>query len=533
MKSIKYISGLIVAMMMVSSCNNDDMPQVVGDNDVKVSATISGIQSRANTEGNGGKFTAGDKIVLTNTTNNTTATYVTADESGAFAPVGEEVVTWAPSVKNNFRAYGPESASYESFTIPSDQSTIEGIRSADWLKAEAKNVVRPDDATLALNFNHQLAKVTMTITEYTGSLAGANVANFTPSNVTLNSAAKIVGSGAAYGLHTITPYVIVDKSAGKHSFVALIAPQAYKSGDLFMSFTLNGRSYKVMANSDLCSSDFLKAGKNYCFNLRVDGTEEVGIGNVSVLDWEEGDVVNNLGGNLSSPYDKPTITVDPNNAAHAIIQANSEGQFNFNITVPAGITDITIKGADKAINELNGGVYNYITKYNVVLEDVVKIKLLTNNQFYTNLKILTLTHATHLLNLNGGDVTSEWDNTTQSRKYSYISGIRTIKALKPLEFASSTICDYKKYNDYNTQQGSTLQIPTDLYPNNSKSEMTLYLSANQKKMVLQDVRISSEYSYDNIHTYRPSDENFWASGEKEKSNVEFCGITFKKIIKIQ
>lgn len=529
MKSIKYISGLIVAMMTVSSCNNDDMPQVVGDNDVKVSATISGIQSRANTEGNGGQFSAGDKIVLTNTTNNTTATYVTADGSGAFAPVGEEVVTWAPSVKNTFRAYSPETSSYESFTIPSDQSTIEGIRSADWLKAEAKDVVRPNDATLTLNFKHQLVKVTMTINEYTGSMAGADVASFTPTDVSLNSAAKIVGSGAEYGLYTIAPYVIVDNTAGKHSFVALIAPQAYKSGDLFMSFTLNGRSYKVMANSDLCSSDFLKAGKNYCFNLKVEGIEEVSIGNVSVLDWEEGVVVNNTGGNLSTPYQEATLTIDPNNPAHAIIQADSYGEISSNIssafddaTIPAEVTDITVKG----LSAYEQGYYYYLAKYNLVIEDVEKITFKYAYWRYgqVDTENVTFVDATSLLCWEGGKADE------QSEIY-YVPYTDTYKVLKPLEYATAAIVDYSWLHEKYPND------PIASVADNSKSEMTLYLSANQKKMNLQEV--IKGYTRQNVsvttdlHVYRPSDENFWASGETEKTNVEFCGITYKKIIKIQ
>ena len=103
--------------------------------------------------------------------------------------------------------------------------------------------------------------------------------------------------------------------------------------------------------------------------------------------------------------------------------------------------------------------------------------------------------------------------------------------LKPLEYATAAIIDYSYLHK---------ECPNDpiaSVANNSKSEMTLYLSANQKKMVLQEVR--KGYTRPNVsvttdlHVYRPSAENYWASGEKEKSNVEFCGITFKKIIKIQ
>ena len=40
MKSNKYIGGLIVAMLMASSCNNDDMPQVENDNNVNSSINL-------------------------------------------------------------------------------------------------------------------------------------------------------------------------------------------------------------------------------------------------------------------------------------------------------------------------------------------------------------------------------------------------------------------------------------------------------------------------------------------------------------
>ena len=533
MKSNKYISGLFVAMLLVSSCNSDDMPQIAGDNNVKVSASISDMQTRTNAEGNGGSFSAGDKIVLTNITNNTTATYITADGKGLFAPEGEEAVAWAPSVKNSFQAYSPVSASYESFEIPSDQSTVEGIRSADWLKAEALNVVRPNDATLAINFKHQLAKVTMTINEYTGSMEGANVASYTPTDVVLNSAAKIAGNGAEYGLHAIAPYVVVDNSAGKHSFVALVAPQAYKSGDIFMSFTLNGRTYKVMANADLCKANFLVAGKNYCFNLTVDGVEEVSIGSVSVLDWEKGNVVNNMGGNLSSSCQEATLTIDPNNPTHAIIQADSYGSIDYDLLeeIPADITDVTLKGVNKSvdIDSENGVIVsNLIRKYNVVLEDVEKFRFGNRGMMTNYSHILTLADATSLSFLDGGYMGAVGE------ELGYTPYKRTIKALKPLEYVSSLIRDYKEWSE-----DISGKVPYDLYPNNSKSEMTLYLSANQKKMALAELLEgyqtdnSSKVSPDDLYIYRSTDENFWASGEKEKSNFEFCGITYKKIIKIQ
>ena len=112
-----------------------------------------------------------------------------------------------------------------------------------------------------------------------------------------------------------------------------------------------------------------------------------------------------------------------------------------------------------------------------------------------------------------------------------------IVIVKPLEYVSSQIRDYKERFD-----DSYVIFNYDLYPNDSKSEMTLYLSANQNKMVFEELvdgYITDNVSFqttdtsDDLYIYRSTDENFWASGEKEKSNFEFCGITFKKIIKIQ
>ena len=79
-----------------------------------------------------------------------------------------------------------------------------------------------------------------------------------------------------------------DKTNGKHSFTAIIAPKSYATGDVFLSFEFQGFEYTVLANSDLCSEGFLQPGKHYHFDLTINTKASVNISKVSLIDWEEG-----------------------------------------------------------------------------------------------------------------------------------------------------------------------------------------------------------------------------------------------------
>ena len=203
---------------------------------------------------------------------------------------------------------------------------------------------------------------------------------------------------------------------------------------------------------------------------------------------------------------------------------------------------MTLKGVYKSVDiytENGVIVSNLISKYNVVVEDVEKFSFGPNSLLFDFDKILTFADATSLLLLRGGYARYiGYDSNSKKEEYEYMPYDKTIKALKPLEYVSSQIRDYKE----RFKNNSSIIFNYDLYPNDSKSEMTLYLSANQKKMVFEElvdgyitdmVSFQTTDTSDDLYIYRSTDENFWASGEKEQRNFEFCGITFKKIIKIQ
>lgn len=544
-----YISLMAIAGLVTASCSSEDVKQPAGSNDVKLSACISNIKSRANAEGDGGSFSAGDRIVLTNLTNGTTGTYITADGSGAFTAESESVVTWAPSVKNDFRAYSPVDATFESFAIPADQSTVEGIRSADWLTADVAGLVRPADASLAIEMEHRMAKVTVQIAAYSQYFDDMDVASFTPTAVSLNSPSASAGETAEYTLHTISPYVVVDATAGKHSFAALIAPEAFKAGDLFMSFTLEGQIYNVMVNEDLCTDGFLQGGKNYCFDLTVDGKTNVSIANVSVLDWEQGEVVDNLGGNLTTAYQPATIALDPADPTHAIIQASSTGTFGdyehpdeytwYNLTwLSTDISKLTIKGLNKDcyqdIHELYFSVEGVAIEH-VVIEDVENISLfsagtqLDGDITFTDVVKLSIRGMVfvgrwHIYNGTTAGMTyssaGEYDSSTWTYQ-SYV--VSACKFMKPLEIVTNYLINMDAVELHNAPH------------NGNVSTSTLYLSADQKKMELTnsiDIE-DSIYGMTKYVTYTATTENFWQSGVTELENAEFAGVIYKKIIKIQ
>ena len=70
-------------------------------------------------------------------------------------------------------------------------------------------------------------------------------------------------------------------------FTAIIAPNKYATGDVFLSFEFQGIVYKVLANTDLCSEDFIQPGKHYHFDLTINKKASVNMSKVSLIGWEE------------------------------------------------------------------------------------------------------------------------------------------------------------------------------------------------------------------------------------------------------
>ena len=260
MKKIYKYTALAVFALGFTACSQDDDFTPQQEDIVKIaSANIATeVQTRVNTLADGTLWENNDQILLVNNSRNNknsgtyTATVTTGDNPATTWELTNGTVLYASSGTNDFTAYYP-AVTEADYTLPTDQSTVAGIKMADRMVATATGVAKGD--AVALSFERLHAKVTITPTfasEYDGK-GIADIQNFK--------------------IEEIAPYLPENGTA----YTAILEP----SGTGF-SVTLTVGSDNLTATSTTA----LEAGKHYSFNLTV-GKEAVSINSVSVNDWTE------------------------------------------------------------------------------------------------------------------------------------------------------------------------------------------------------------------------------------------------------
>lgn len=253
MKKIYKYTALAVFALGFTACSQDDdfTPQQEDIVQIASANIATEVQTRVNTLGDGTLFENADQILLVNgsrtSKNNGTYTY-----DGTNWNLTTGTILYASSGTNDFTAYYPAVTEVD-YTLPTDQSTLAGIKMADRMVATTTGVAK--GTGVALSFERQNAKVTITPTfasEYDGK-GIADIQNFK--------------------IEEVAPYLPENGTA----YTAILEP----SGTGF-SVTLTVGSDNLTATSTTA----LEAGKHYSFNLTV-GKEAVSINSVSVNDWTE------------------------------------------------------------------------------------------------------------------------------------------------------------------------------------------------------------------------------------------------------
>ena len=271
--SNKYIVLAAMALTFAACTQEDDFtPQTDGDA-VKINATIGRLQTRVAYEDDGAtNFINGDQICVQNILRETknVATY-TFDGS---TWITTDALVWnGGTAESQFQAWYPATASFDEFTLPTDQNSIEELPAADWMIASTSAMVKPADKTINLAFEHKLAKVTVQITEFTSQfgddprLMAATIYSLSDEYVTVNGGIKpVLGGNAA---------------------TAIVCPGKYTPGSNLMEVTIfdDGRqiNLNVPVNAFLTDTG-LEAGKHYTFSLKV-GKDVISITKVNVEPW--------------------------------------------------------------------------------------------------------------------------------------------------------------------------------------------------------------------------------------------------------
>ena len=281
MKTLRYIALAAMTLSFAACTQEEDFtPQMDGDA-VKINATIGNMQTRVAYSGTNGEtnFVNGDAIKVENLmrTSKNEATYTTTDGTNWTTT---DAMVWNSTSKNKFQAYYPvaEYSSYDMFIIPTDQSEATKLASADWMTASTGEIDKPGNGVLDLSFQHRLAKVTVTVSEFASqyaegaTLSGATIYSLTADNVSVENA----NNG-------VTPY------QEGNSVTAIVCPGKYNADATLMEINVkdeNGDYTLAVPVNDYLVNTGLAAGSHYTFSLKV-GKDVVAISSVTVEGWVE------------------------------------------------------------------------------------------------------------------------------------------------------------------------------------------------------------------------------------------------------
>lgn len=199
------------------------------------------------------------------------ATYTTTDGTNWTTT---DAMVWNSSSKNKFQAWYPvaDYSSYDTFTIPTDQSDATKLASADWMTASTEEIDKPGNGVLDLNFQHRLAKVTVNLTFSSQYPEGCqHVSDFT------------------FYTNEETQQAITPLANSETSYTAILRPGEYADESYFIFLVMDDIDEHYVLGKTTTSAINLEAGKHYTFTLKV-GKDVVSIDDVTVADWEEEDI---------------------------------------------------------------------------------------------------------------------------------------------------------------------------------------------------------------------------------------------------
>lgn len=299
MKTYRYITLAAIALTFAACSQDEDFAPQTDSDAVRINATIGAMPQTRLAYGDEDDnfeetttFTEGDQIRVNNLKRDAKniATYK-LDADGKTWTIADGALVWNDSTTTNqFQAWYPanEDASYDSFELPTDQSSDALLAAADWMTASTDEMAKPTDGTIDLAFQHLLTMVTIRVkawgTEYTEtyqSISDVKIYTIT-TGIGKDSVGKAVNNDISST--SITP--LHKEVSGIDSYTAIVCPYVYAGKDRVMTLTVNNQdALQVFAlgNRELTYNG-LQPGMHYTFDLKV-GQDKVEISGVSVEEW--------------------------------------------------------------------------------------------------------------------------------------------------------------------------------------------------------------------------------------------------------
>ena len=264
-----YISAALVLLMAVSCSKSGQGDYYSDPNAVHFSAVVGSDTKTlpVGSDAEQAQFRTTDVVAISD--GGTFYNY-RLDENGNWTPTDPaKFIRWT-SASTTFRAYYPvrDGVSFSSATLPTDQSTLDALASADWMTVTS-TVSKPQDGfTVNLQFQRRTARVKVTIEKFLDEFNGKN---------------PTISALSVCGTKTY---------CDGNAYYALSLPRSLDADLPFITLTV---SYDG-GTKDLYVKGIptLEEGKTYSYSLTV-GKNEVRVASVMVNEWTGGSGLPNDG----------------------------------------------------------------------------------------------------------------------------------------------------------------------------------------------------------------------------------------------
>lgn len=262
-KTIKTLVALLP--LFITSCYNDDTTVTTNPQQDRVVTINAGI-TREGSPTTASAFANNDKILITNVTRKDAGLI---NNSAVFTYNGsswtsEGTLLWSAGEENTFQAIYPSTASYSSFTVPSDQSDADKLKSADWMTCETTVTLNnlATASSLTLEFNRKMAMVVVEIKGAdVNTLGSLTVESPSPDNNNNNDNITFETQD-----HKITAYRASNTS---NTFSAIIAPGSMGKDTILCNLKIGDSTEKSLK---LQSDQNFEAGSKYTFTCNMTQT---------------------------------------------------------------------------------------------------------------------------------------------------------------------------------------------------------------------------------------------------------------------
>ena len=264
-----YISAALVLLMAVSCSKSGQGDYYSDPNAVHFSAVVGSDTKTlpVGSDAEQAQFRTTDVVAISD--GGTFYNY-RLDENGNWTPTDPaKFIRWT-SASTTFRAYYPvrDGVSFSSATLPTDQSTLDALASADWMTVTS-TVSKPQDGfTVNLQFQRRTARVKVTIEKFLDEFDGKSPAI---------SALSVCGTKTY---------------CDGNAYYALSLPRSLESDLPLITLTVSfDGGTKVLYVKGIPT---LEEGKTYSYSLTV-GKNEVRVASVMVNEWTGGSGLPNDG----------------------------------------------------------------------------------------------------------------------------------------------------------------------------------------------------------------------------------------------